>query len=474
MKLSPVLLPQSEIFTVGQVVQILRDVLSHAMPAVRFQGELGPVTRASSGHVYFTIKDSASTTPQILNAVMWKGVASTLEFKPTEGLLVECRGAPTIYPASGRLQVVISSMQAAGDGALRMQFERLKLRLSEEGLFTSERKRELPFFPEVIGVVSSRTGSVIHDIAVTVNARMPGTIIFLAHAKVQGDGAADEIVKAIRRLNENEKVEVIIIARGGGSLEDLWAFNEEAVVRAIFASKKPVISAIGHEVDITLADLVADVRAPTPTGAARIVVPDRVELLQRVSATARRLEQVNGVLQGCEQRLDLMLARFFEVGKRKIENNRQKITLSELRLDRCRPALRLQRFEDFCDHALVKLQQNLTRCIARGSARLNLVNQDLVNKVSSSVPVAQRKIEKYETLLIRTCLQAFNAKQEVLFRTSQRLRAFDPNKVLERGYSMVTTVEKGTSRVVAGVGDVKKGSKISIRMKDGELDATIT
>lgn len=465
----------ANVLSVTQVVQLLRDVLAHAFPTLWFQGELGPVSRASSGHVYFTIKDPTASSPNILNGVMWKGVAQSLQFTPTEGMLVECQGVPTIYPASGRLQLVVSTMRVAGDGALRLKFEQLKVRLGEEGLFAPERKRPLPFFPRCIGVVTSRTGSVIHDIVVTIRARMPGTVIVLAHAKVQGDGASDEIIRGIRQLNEDPRVEVIIIARGGGSLEDLWAFNEEPTVRAIFGSKKPVISAVGHETDTTLSDLAADVRAPTPTGAARIVVPDRMELLERIRSQERRFNAVEIKLRNAEQRLDSGILRLKESWRRTAERCRLRVVEYELKIDRCRPALWLQRIRERCVAFELLLKGNLSRVVQTQRNSLErielLMNRAILNRLAAVQVLMDRQRER----LRRASIQSVAGKLAMIDSLSGRLRAIDPSQVVARGFAIVAVQDReGKSKVILDAEGIQAGTELSITMRDGGINATVS
>lgn len=464
----------ANVLSVTQVVQLLRDVLAHAFPALWFRGELGPVSRASSGHVYFTIKDPAASSLNMLNGVMWKGVAQSLSFTPTEGLLVECQGVPTIYPASGRLQLVVSTMRVAGDGALRIKFEQLKSRLGEEGLFAPERKRPLPFFPQCVGVVTSRTGSVIHDIAVTIRARMPATVIVLAHAKVQGDGASDEIIRGIRQLNVDPRVEVIIIARGGGSLEDLWAFNEEPTVRAIFGSQKPVISAVGHETDTTLADLVADVRAPTPTGAARIVVPDRAELMERIRYQERRFSAVEVKLRNAEQRLDTGILRLKESWRRTAERYRLKVVECELKIDRCRPALRLQKIRERCAALELLIKGNLHRLVQTQRNSIERIELLMNRALRNRLGAAQLLMDRQRDRLHRASVQSISSKSAMIDSLAGRLRAIDPSQVLARGFAIISVLDAGSkSKVILDAEGVEIGAQLSITMRDGGLDATV-
>lgn len=286
--------------TVSELNHLLNASLEEQFPVVRFQGEISEITFAKSGHLYYRIKDSDAQ----IEAVMWRGSVGGLNFKPDRGVLVLCEGRPNVYRASGRLQIIVNRMFEAGEGLLQKKFLQLKEKLEKEGLFAPERKRALPFFPQAIGVVTSATGAVIHDIMVRIQDRMPQLKVFLVDVRVQGEGAAKEIADGIRQLNELDGIDAIIVGRGGGSLEDLWAFNEEEVVRAIFASKVPIISSVGHEVDVTLSDLVADVRAPTPTAAAEMVVPKRSELLARIDELGLRILAYERWFPTFEQKLD--------------------------------------------------------------------------------------------------------------------------------------------------------------------------
>jgi exodeoxyribonuclease VII large subunit len=432
------------ILSVSEVVNLLRDVLAHAFPLFYFQGELGPVSRASSGHLYFTIKDPATNTAIILNCVIWRQVAQRLSFLPTEGMLVECQGAPTIYPASGRLQLVVSVMQVAGQGALRQRFEALKARLGAEGLFAVDRKRSLPFFPQCVGVVTSRSGSVIHDIAVTINSRMPGTRIVLAHAKVQGEGSAIELARAIRQLNEIPEVEVIIVARGGGSLEDLWAFNEEETVRAIFGSRLPVISAVGHETDTTLSDLVADVRAPTPTGAGRIVVPDRGELLERLRSLQVRIGAVDVILRNFEQRVDSVALRLKEASVRYLQYVGLLFARLEMRLREQRPALKIERMRARSVALQWQLEKNY-RC--------------LLDKKNSSM-------DRIEQLLHSNVRENVREIRGVLDLLGARLASVNPISVLDRGYAVIRQPGEG-GQIFMDAKAVPLGTDLEVQMRDG-------
>ena len=275
--------PSELVLTVSDLTQGLRDLVEQAYARLVVEGEISDFTRARSGHCYFTLKDSDAQ----IRCCMWRGRAQRVFFDVKEGQLVRLKAKASVYPARGDLQLIVNDMQLAGEGALQKAFDELKQRLKREGLFDPQRKKELPSFPSCIGVVTSGSGAAIHDIRTTLERRFPGVQLLLCPVRVQGMGAAEEIARAIECLNTcvdrvGQAPEVLIVGRGGGSTEDLWAFNEETVARAIFASRLPVISAVGHETDFAIADFVADMRAATPSIAAELAVPDRQEILSSI------------------------------------------------------------------------------------------------------------------------------------------------------------------------------------------------
>jgi exodeoxyribonuclease VII large subunit len=267
---------KDKIYSVSEITVNIKRLIESKFPSVIVEGEISNYKRQSSGHIYFTLKDDGAQ----LSAVIWKSVASNLKTEFCDGVKVIAKGSITLYEPSGRYQIVISSMHLLGVGELQIAFENLKNKLSKEGLFDEKHKKEIPPFPKKIGVVTSLTGAAIRDIVSVINRRYPIAEVIIFPTAVQGPGASGEIAEAIRNFNEYGKVDVIIVGRGGGSLEDLWAFNEEIVARAIFNSKIPIISAVGHHIDYTISDFVADLRAPTPSVAGELVVPDKRELIE--------------------------------------------------------------------------------------------------------------------------------------------------------------------------------------------------
>ena len=292
---------ETKIYSVSDATTLIKSVLEMNIPPIWVEGELSSWMRAASGHLYFNLKDSSSLLP----TVMWKQSAMSLLFKPEDGMKVRVLGKITVYEKSGKYQLIASQLQPIGIGDLYQEFELLKKRLFEEGLFGDERKMNIPKYPFNIGVVTSSKGAVISDIKNVLNRRAPHVNVILESTRVQGEGAAEEIVLAIEKFNSEGEVDLLIIGRGGGSIEDLWPFNEEAVARAIAASKIPIISAVGHDTDYTISDFVADLRAPTPSVAAELAAPKYDDLLEDINSFERAIfDSISGQIRDFERMLD--------------------------------------------------------------------------------------------------------------------------------------------------------------------------
>lgn len=295
---------EKKALTVSEITRQIKFSLESNFPQVWIEGEISNSKLHTSGHFYFTLKDEGAQ----ISAVMWRSRVGSLAFTPEDGMKVVAKGAITVYPPRGNYQIDVVHLRPVGVGELQLAFERLKQKLAAEGLFDPQHKKPLPQFPERIGIVTSATGAALQDIRSVIERRLPTVEVIVFPVQVQGVGAAEEIAAAIGEMNRYGEVDVMIVGRGGGSLEDLWAFNEEVVARAIFASKIPVVSAVGHEVDFTIADFVADMRAPTPSAAAEMVVPDRIDLLDNLrniyytmtqsleSSTANLRERIRSLL----------------------------------------------------------------------------------------------------------------------------------------------------------------------------------
>ncbi|RMG39779.1 MAG: exodeoxyribonuclease VII large subunit [Candidatus Dadabacteria bacterium] len=429
--------------TITEVAQLLNRTLEEQHPRLFFEGEIHQITRASSGHLYFTLKDAKSQ----ISAVMWRGLASSLEFNPEQGLGVVCQGKPNVYHASGRLQIIVNKMMPSGEGELRKKFLKLKARLEKEGLFAEDRKRKLPFLPRVIGVVTSASGAAIHDMCVKINERMPSTRVLLFDVRVQGEGAALEIADGIRALNERDDVELIIVGRGGGSLQDLWAFNEEEVVRAIFASRIPVISAVGHEVDLTLSDLVADVRAPTPTAAAEIAVPRRDDLLARITELERRLADTERWFMPLMQKLDELEQRLKQRTASLLEEYRLKLKAAVAKIAILHP-----------ESVIASMRDKINSL----SRRLYSAGKNLNDRFISEIEyLADRKH--------KGILRYFDQLRSRLDALEKHLYAVSPLRVLKRGYAIV----EHNGEVVRTAESLKPRDSVGIRFYSGCANAEI-
>ena len=321
-------------FTISELNELIKGTLEAKIDALWVQGEVSNFRIAPSGHFYFTLKDDRSQ----ICAVMFRRQGTRLRFVPENGMAVLCHGRVSLYSIRGDLQLYVEDMEPQGQGALYLAFEQLKSKLAAEGLFAAERKRPLPFLPETIGIVTSERGAALHDMLRILRDRFPQRRVIIRPVKVQGDGAAREIAGGIADLNRADNIDVMIIGRGGGSLEDLWAFNEEIVARAIYASRIPVVSAVGHEVDFTIADFVADHRAPTPTAAAEMVVPRKADLLEQIAMLELQLQRcMQFKLSSTRENFISWVKRLADPG-RKLRENQQR--LDELSVDL------LRRFQD--------------------------------------------------------------------------------------------------------------------------------
>jgi len=323
-----------EEWSVAEVNAAARELVEGVFPPLWITGEVANFTRARSGHCYFTLRDGNAQ----LRCVMWRDDALRLPTTPEEGMSVRALGRLTVYAQRGDFQASVTELVAKGDGLWKLALERLRRKLEAEGLTDPARKRPLPRYPRVIGVVTSPSGAVFHDIVNVVRRRAPWTRVVLAGCRVQGDGAAADIAGAIRRLAAHGRAEVLIVGRGGGSAEDLWAFNEEVVARAIAGCPVPVISAVGHETDVTIADLVADLRAPTPSAAAESAVPDRGDLLRNLQRDGWRLRQgIAARLGHAQDEVGYARSRLFESGARLTDGARERVRVAARQLEALSP-----------------------------------------------------------------------------------------------------------------------------------------
>ena len=397
-------------------------------------------------HQYFSLKDDRA----VIQATIWSGIYQKLGFDLEEGMKINVIGRVQVYEPSGSYSIIIEKAEPDGVGALAIQFEQLKKKLSEEGLFQERFKQAIPQFAKRIGVVTSRSGAVIQDIITTVSRRFPGVEIVLYPTKVQGEGAAEEIARNIARANEREDLDVLIIGRGGGSIEDLWAFNEEIVVRSIFESRFPIISSVGHETDVTLADFVADKRAATPTAAAELATPvTKLDLLtylknqEKRMATAvqntlsKKKEALRGLSQsvifrqperlydGYLQRLDQLVLRLNQGLNGELVRNQQKVQAQIHRLEQLSPNVKIQRYQD--------------------------------------------RIQQLQKLMSSQMAVIYDAKVAEVKRLSEALLMLDTSRIVARGYAIVKKVDT----VVSSVNDLKKNDQVMLMMRDGQVELEV-
>ncbi|MCH3977767.1 MAG: exodeoxyribonuclease VII large subunit [Candidatus Methanomethylophilus sp.] len=457
----------AERLTVTQLNERVHSMLSSSkdLNGVWLLGEISGLKRSPQGHYYFTVKDQGSNIP----AALFRGSRSRIDFEPADSMKVEAFGHVDLYVPYGRYQFIVETMKRSGIGELYQKYEELRKKLDSEGLF-SRPKRPLPRYPKVIGVVTSPTGAVIHDIIVTTGRRYPADIL-LAPVQVQGEGAAEDIVRGIELINR-VGADVLIVGRGGGSIEDLWAFNEEPVVRAIAASRIPVISSVGHETDTTLADFAADVRAATPTAAAELAVRDKSEILRELEDDAARLSKAIQMKLGhMESDLGLLNAKL-DPGRMEERTAMLGLKIDEL-ASRCARALS-QKVADM-RRRLSDADAALRPALAAETAAKRKMLTDLCGGIdrdmSSALAGARLRLESLSARAAPAGRKALDAASALLSGTSAKLDALNPYSVLDRGYSIVTSAN---GRAVSSVRDIETGSSVTIRMRDGRAEAEIT
>ncbi len=414
----------NEYLTVTQLTRYIKYKLDNDvnLREVYLKGEISNFKAHTRGHFYFTIKDEGSR----INAVMFASSASKVKFTPEDGMKILVTGRISVYEATGGYQIYVNEMMEDGVGNLYVAFEQLKKKLASEGLFDDRYKKSIPKIPERVGVITAPTGAAIRDIISTINRRFPLTEVILLPSLVQGEGAKEDIVRQIKRA-EDYNLDVLIVGRGGGSIEDLWAFNEEIVARAIFECPIPIISAVGHEIDFTIADFVADLRAPTPTGAAEIAVPNKADVINYINQlNLRSRKAVGNILELKKKRLDNIKSNY-------ILNN--PLDLYSAKIQKL----------DYLTESLVKNYKNI---IDKEKIKLNNIKTRPL--FSNPLVILDKTKQKYALLL-------------------SKLDALSPLKTLERGYGIIKLNEKA----VTSIKDLKKDDLINIELKDGSREAII-
>ena len=434
------------VLTPSSLNRLVRDLLGDALPQVWIEGELSNVSKPASGHLYFTLKDSAAQ----VRCAMFKMKASTLRFRPADGMQVLLRAKVGLYEARGEFQLVAEYMEPAGAGALQREFEQLKARLDAEGLFDPARKRALPIFAQRIGVITSATGAAVRDVLSVLARRWPLADVEVLPVPVQGREAPPAIVAMLRKASASGRYDVLLLTRGGGSLEDLWAFNDEAVARAIHASKTPVVSAVGHEIDFSIADFVADLRAPTPSAAAELLVPDAVAIGHQLRQLQQRLLNLQQrQLQAHAQRLDHLLAR----------------------LQTQRPQARLARDHERLQHLKQRLLSTQREQNQLRQGRLERLHGRLLGQhPRTRLTLLARQLAEQDRRLRRAVTQMLERRDARLQHAGHALHAVSPLATLERGYAILFDAEQ---HVVRSAKSVAAGTSVRARLADGELSLTV-
>ncbi|MFH1726375.1 MAG: exodeoxyribonuclease VII large subunit [Elusimicrobiota bacterium] len=439
---------RAKVLSVTRLNELIHDALESSFADVWVEGEISDPRAYPSGHTYFTLKDPESQ----VSAVLFRGSAAALRFKPEHGLQVLARGRVSTYMKRGQYQLIVTQMQPKAAGALQLAFEQLKRRLAAEGLFDESRKKPLPPVPERVGIVTSLQGAAIRDMLSVIERRFKGLHIRIHPVQVQGDAAAPMIARAVDDFNRNfPDTDVLLVGRGGGSLEDLWAFNEESVARAIAASRIPVVSCVGHETDFTIADFVADLRAPTPSAAAELVVPDREAVLRQIGTLAQRLiPALAGTLGRLGERLaSLTRSPFLRDPRRIFEQKAQRIDELSGRLV---PGLR-------------DLSRRLAERLARAAGSPSLA--DPARLYAAKADRMAQALRRLAPALERAIAHA----EKDLRRLADQLDALSPLRVLSRGYAIVFKKDKKT--VIRSVSEVNTFDTIDIRLHDGEFEAQV-
>ena len=434
------------IYTVSRLNQTVRLLLEQEMGQVWISGEISNFTQPASGHWYFTLKDD---TAQV-RCAMFRNSNRRVTFRPQHGQQVLVRANITLYEPRGDYQIIVESMQPAGEGLLQQKYEQLKAMLSAEGLFYQQFKKPLPSPAHCVGVITSKTGAALHDILHVLKRRDPSLPVIIYPTAVQGDDAPGQIVRAIELANARQECDVLIVGRGGGSLEDLWSFNDERVARAIFASLIPVVSAVGHETDVTIADFVADLRAPTPSAAAEVVSRNQLELLRQIQNGQQRLEMA----------MDYFLA-----------NRTRRFTQLHHRLQQQHPQLRLARQQTVLERLRQRMNFALDNQLKRAVSRQQRVTQRL-NQQNPQPKIyrAQTRIQQLEFRLAENIRSRLSTTRERFGNAVTHLEAVSPLSTLARGYSVTTATD---GKVLKQTKQVKAGDVLTTRLSDGWVESEV-
>ncbi|MBB3304494.1 MULTISPECIES: exodeoxyribonuclease VII large subunit [Enterobacterales] len=439
--------PTANIFTVSRLNTTVRQLLENEMGLVWLSAEISNFTQPSSGHWYFTLKDDGAQ----VRCAMFRNSNRRVTFRPQHGQQVLVRASITLYEPRGDYQLIIESMHPAGEGLLQQQFEQLKARLAAEGLFDQQFKQPLPDPARQVGVITSATGAALHDVLRVLHRRDPSLPVIIYPTAVQGVDAPASIVRAIELANQRDECDVLIVGRGGGSLEDLWSFNDERVARAIFASRLPIVSAVGHETDVTIADFVADLRAPTPSAAAELVSRNQLELLRRLQSQQQRMEMA----------MDFYLAQ-----------QQRRFTRIQHRLQQQHPQLRLARQQT----ALFQLQRRLGEAMDQRLRVANRQQDRLLQRLNAQQPQgrilrAQQQLQQWHYRLQQGMEKQLNHNRQRFGTLAAQLEGVSPLATLARGFSVTTDTQ---GQVVKKTQQLSKGDLLRTRLDDGWVESQVT
>jgi exodeoxyribonuclease VII large subunit len=436
-----------KIYSITELNSIVRGLLETRLTDIWIQGEITNLAKPASGHWYFTLKDDAAQ----IRCAMFRNRNRCLRFKPDNGTQIQARGRVSLYEPRGDYQFIVEECEPAGEGELQRAFEQLKQRLWDEGLFEEKHKKPLPSFPQKVGVITSPSGAAIRDILNVLNRRYPLLDIIIYPVAVQGADAVPQIIEMIQYADSRQECDVLLLSRGGGSIEDLWAFNDEAVARTIFACKTPVVTGVGHEIDFTITEFVSDLRAPTPSAAAELITPLEEELQSHLEKTAQTLQsnQARRFKQAYEKLQWLKKSLQFHHPEKKIQRQAQRVDDFELRLKNSVPRM-LQRYQSrsiITQHMLI--QYSPAQSINATQNKQAQLQQDLLNSTQARLNSFQKQFDDVYT----------------------HLTLLSPKATLERGYSIIYDPDSG--RILKQLGDLRKGMMISGQLIDGKFTALI-
>ncbi len=439
--------PTEQIITVTELTNNIKEILEKSFVAIRLKGEISNFKKQTSGHLYFSLKDENAT----IAAVMFRGFTTALKFNPKDGDKVIIEGDLTVYPPSGRYQLLVKSVSLQGVGDLLLKLEELKVKLHKMGYFSQIHKKPLPHMPKTIGIITSPTGAAIQDMIHVLKRRNAAVHVILYPVKVQGEGAKEEIACAIQEFNRYNLADVLIVGRGGGSIEDLWAFNEEVVAKAIFESRIPIISAVGHETDHCIADYVADKRAPTPSAAAEIVLAEQLELLKHLNQLSKRVDQ----------------SLLFLLNKQ-----RQKLEAFQKQPVFHSPYALMGPFFQKADDLKNRLEQSIKERLRQKRTELQGRERELAAlNPNTQLNQSTKRLNQIQNALSQAMTHKITLLKSSLQTINSALKALDPKNVLQRGYGIV--LSEKTEQVVGSIHSVAVGDSLKILLSDGFVKTTV-